>query len=167
MDNVTVRLCAVGAFCSLSTSTTNEPETLCHINFYNPVEGQTTCQPCPNGFTCDERGATSPVACPVGHYCPKYDATNSEILTEGDFSVVETTKRTNKIACPAGTYNPNEYSSSRASCSPCPPGKFCVKGSDAPTGICNEGYVCTGQQSVSEPGKYQADGVTLSTTTPF
>jgi len=34
-DDVTVRLCSVGFFCKLSTSTNNTPEEQCPINYYN------------------------------------------------------------------------------------------------------------------------------------
>ena len=79
LDNTTVRLCAVGYFCKLSTSATNTPEEACPINYYNKSLGQTVCLPCPAGFTCEAVGTVDPVPCKTGYYCPQFSPTNTEI----------------------------------------------------------------------------------------
>lgn len=147
-DNVTVRLCSIGYFCSLSTSTSNTPEEPCPINYYNKVKGQTQCLPCPAGFVCNKLATVDPVPCKVGFYCPQFSAGNVDISTSGELSGAT---RTTQIPCPAGTFNPNQYASNVNQCWPCTPGKYCLEGSEAPKGICDQGYVCTGSQPGPKP----------------
>jgi len=157
-NDVNVRLCAVGWFCNLSVS--GVPESPCPINYYNKSKGQTSCLPCPQGFVCDKIGTVDPIPCKVGHYCPTYDPTNPTIISSG---VLSGTVATSMIPCPAGSFNPNQYAYHVGQCWPCTPGKYCVKGSDAPTGICNEGYVCSSSSGVANPNS----AMIASNTTPF
>ena len=92
LDDVTIKLCPVGYYCSQANS---NPELPCPVNYYNPKEGQYECQPCPAGHICESTGISVPDPCPWGYYCPEFDP------------LVDPT--TNKFPCPAGTYNSDLY----------------------------------------------------------
>lgn len=70
--------------------------------------------------------------CPAGSYC--------------EAGVAAPTK------CPAGKYQPNEGAASSTECLDCPPGSYCQStGLSAPTGLCNEGFYCTGGNTSPSP----------------
>ncbi|KFG30653.1 GCC2 and GCC3 domain-containing protein [Toxoplasma gondii p89] len=127
----------------------------CLVNEWQPLKGQTECQPCPAGFICDDTEATP---CDAGYYCDGVDGT--------------------KKACPVGTYQPLPGQTSEASCLPCksgyvcgspglarpvdkcPAGSYCVGASQHP---CPEGFYCpegTEAPYPCSPGHYcQGDGL--------
>lgn len=61
--------------------------------------------------------------CPEGSYCPEGTPT--------------------PVNCPAGTFNNRTGLATKAECSPCAPGMYCLKdGLTYPTGFCDERYFC-------------------------
>ena len=116
--------CTVGHYCP-SGSGTPIP---CEAGSYSNSTGQPECSVCPGGFFCLE--ATEdfiPNVCPRGHFCPegtRYDTENP---------------------CPPGSYNNETGQTSLSACLPCPPGMYCDStGLAEPTGLCSEGWYCTG-----------------------
>ena len=111
-DDVKVILCAQGKFCDMTIVPTYEAASLrercCPANWFNNVEGQSECRPCPAGFFCAATGTTAsasctstvtPEACPRGKYCIAPTQTWAATLALA-------TPETLTIDCPAGTYNP-------------------------------------------------------------
>lgn len=135
LDNVTVTLCAAGAYCKKSV------QYPCHDHMYNPRMAQGDCVYCPAGFYCpednsnagedeeDKVGTIWPTPCPVGKYCEAATA----LSVAGVYW----------IDCPAGTYSPVERLSTASQCLDCPPGVYCTGGEDTWTDYCEEGYICT------------------------
>jgi hypothetical protein len=80
--------CDIGNYCPLGSAT----QIKCPEGKYTNLPKQKECLPCPLGFYCKE-GVSPPVVCPVGYYCPL-----KTVVTDG----------TDKIPCPAGTFNGQE-----------------------------------------------------------
>jgi Tyrosine-protein kinase ephrin type A/B receptor-like len=95
LDDVTIKLCPAGSYCKQTPVLPDtETENLCQINYYNPIQGQSACLPCPGGFSCQERGLVIPDPCPTGSYCPPFVASSGVA---------------NVVPCPAGTYSFDKY----------------------------------------------------------
>jgi hypothetical protein len=136
LDDITIKLCPAGYYCSQANPS---PEILCPINYYNPKEGQAQCLPCAAGHVCESEGIIWPDPCPRGHYCPEFNPGFPDFMS------------TNKIPCPAGTYNSDTYLTDVDECVNCPPGKFCNEGSSGFSGYCDAGYVCVGGSDTPTP----------------
>jgi hypothetical protein len=105
-------------------------EVACSAGQYQPLIGQTSCLPCPAGYSCNVSTA-EPQSCPEFSYCPAGP--------------------TLPILCPAGSYKLglSINISAPEHCSPCPPGKYCLAGRI--TGDCNAGHLCKSAQSSPTP----------------
>ena len=85
------------------------------IHNFNQWIGASTCQACPDGFSCANGLAQ---LCPLGSYC-----------TGGT-----------PIVCPDGKYGSKLGLISESECSPCPSGKYCTSG--IISGDCDNGFYC-------------------------
>ena len=129
VDDVTMRLCPVGYRCDFATD--GVASQACGLGYYNPRQGQAACAPCIAGFTCSEQGLEYPLPCPRGSYCVDLASVAYDVSLQ-------------TVPCPAGTYSSEEYLTAEAQCQDCPPGKYCEIGASTFTGLCSEGYICTG-----------------------
>ena len=75
-------------------------------------------------------GIIEPKDCTVGNYCGP--------------------RSTGLTPCPAGDFNPLRNLTAESECAECPPGKYCSGGLDAPDGVCDKGYACTGLDSTKD-----------------
>ena len=58
-----------------------------------------------------------------------------------------------RVACLAGTYNPNSYGTTVSSCLACPAGKYCdTTGLSEYSGQCQAGFLCVSGSSSATPG---------------
>ncbi|KAL8431207.1 hypothetical protein Efla_000152 [Eimeria flavescens] len=127
--------CPRGHYCTAEAPAPQK----CPVGTYQPSTSSAKCEPCPDGFVCNEKGAFSPESCPKGHFC-----------SDGV-----------KTACPAGTYLDVEGASNQTACKPCPKGMACE--TDALMGLqaatyCQEGYYCRlGAPSPTPTAKWCAD----------
>ncbi|XP_043532727.1 zonadhesin isoform X4 [Chiloscyllium plagiosum] len=102
----------------------------CPGGFYQALQGQFECNPCPAGSYCytselDKWGVEAPQRCPPGHFCPP----RTEFGTQ--------------YKCPPGTFSNKEGQISAAECDLCPPGQFCgQEGLIKPSGFCLTGFYC-------------------------
>nr|CEL64355.1 TPA: GCC2 and GCC3 domain-containing protein [Neospora caninum Liverpool] len=146
-------LCAGGYFCAEGTADARPANGLCPpghkcppgaegpqacpINAWQPLHGQTECQPCPAGFLCENHGARP---CDEGSYCDGVDGTKKD--------------------CPVGTYQPLPGQTSEASCLPCKPGYVCdTSPLERPTKKCPGGSYCGGASQKKCPaGFYCPEG---------
>ena len=131
--------CPMGNYCPNGTSYPLG----CPAGTYNPLTGQSVCQPCDAGFYCPEN-STSVVGndCPVGHYCPEGTAFSTQ------------------YPCDKGYYNGATGKQSVADCIPCDAGQYCgTPGLSAPTADCDAGWYCTRGAWSAQPteiGNYTA-----------
>jgi hypothetical protein len=79
----------------------------CLPGSYNPTSGASACTPCPPATYSSDLRSVECSACPRGGFCPLAGAAALSLT----FS-----------PCPAGTYNPDEGSSTNTSCRSCPAG---------------------------------------------
>ncbi|KPP71460.1 SCO-spondin-like [Scleropages formosus] len=97
----------------------------CHQDWFQDLEGQVKCKPCPPRYYCpvsvkDFEGVTTPLPCPAGHFC-----------------------QTGLSPCPKGTYSSVHGLSSADECLLCPEGYFCGSaGLVQPSGTCSPGFLC-------------------------
>ncbi|XP_071497013.1 uncharacterized protein [Diadema antillarum] len=162
-DGSTGNICPIGMFC-VEGSVTGENcpagrygnQTglreatecpLCDPGYYCPIVGQSSpYEECSAGFYC-ELGSTRPnptnttgYRCPIGHYCPQGTPV--------------------PIQCPAGTYNPEDGKDMLSDCVGCDPGSYCqYEGQSNTTGVCIEGYYCSGNASVPNPEDGQTGNI--------
>ena len=148
-------VCPPGYYCASGTKSACSSGT-----YYFGVRGTTSsvCQSCPKGYFCkssSDSGTIVPTACPVYTYRTTTGATQSSDCT----------------SCPAGSYCPLPASDNADRLFPCPPGQYCLSGSnstecakgyysDSTTATtsstcsdCPAGYVCseTGTNSFTKP----------------
>ncbi|XP_013391352.1 uncharacterized protein LOC106159584 [Lingula anatina] len=144
-------VCAAGYYCPEAQTVPNPYATVCPRGHYCPVgspvpvpcemgyqqdaEGQALCDPCPEGFYCDNATIT-PAACPAGYYCPNG------------------TRYGQEHPCPPGTFNNITGLMTSAQCQPCAPGFYCQRGGLAePEGPCMAGYYCNGSTINPNPSE--------------
>ena len=128
-------ICPIGYMCPIQTSSANLKS--CGIGFYNPFQGQSNCQICPEGFFCGIGSIITPIICPAGSYCPS-----------GTF---------NPIKCFPGTYSNIIGIQISSQCKQCPAGYYCNNGQIL--GMCNEGYYCISGNNIPNPDSYTNQGV--------
>ncbi|KAL6471032.1 hypothetical protein MHYP_G00196820 [Metynnis hypsauchen] len=150
--------CPKGHYCPKGTNYAMQFP--CATGTYNSREGMDSlsgCLPCPSGHFCPTVGLTEPAGlcfsgywckegshtaspsagpsgslCPVGHYCPK-----------GTVS---------PVPCPSGTWSNSTGQRSEEECQQCPGGFYCATaGLTVPTGLCSEGFYCTGKATTPMP----------------
>ncbi|GCC23266.1 hypothetical protein chiPu_0001660 [Chiloscyllium punctatum] len=116
-------ICTAGFYC-------DQYELAEPTGFYQALQGQFECNPCPAGSYCytselDKWGVKAPQRCPPGHFCPP----RTEFGTQ--------------YKCPPGTFSNKEGQISAAECDLCPPGQFCgQEGLIEPSGSCLTGFYC-------------------------
>ena len=80
--------------------------------------------------------------CPAGRYCSAGRDSEGPVCERGYFCPVRSAA---PLACPAGTYNPDQGKSEEADCRPCPRGRYCAEpglyAADG-SGPCAVGYLC-------------------------
>ena len=115
-------VCPVGHFCLVGSDIPSP----CPAGTYNDHPQQSNCSVCPEGFFCLTGSITYlNTLCPDGHYCPE----------GSQFPEL----------CPIGTFNNVFRASSETDCLACTPGMYCEdRGLTEPTGLCSEGWYCSG-----------------------
>lgn len=126
----------------------------CPIGSYTRVGGQSSCTYCEQGYWCHTIALSTPdtdAICPAGYYCPSYSS-----VTSGGAEY-------NKLACPAGTYQPGTAMTSLSDCLPCPAGKACeiVGNGNVAANLpdCAAGFYCT----AGSPSRYPYSAPTTIT----
>jgi hypothetical protein len=104
----------------------------CPAGTYQSQGFQDKCIDCPPGHYClDGSIEYSTSICPVGYYCPAK------------------TEFAQQYPCEPGTYMPK---TGAFKCIPCDVGKYCAApGLSVVSGLCNEGYYCSGGSSTPTP----------------
>ena len=132
--------CPAGTF-SAATGLANETQcTQCTGGFYcDTINATAVTGPCDAGYYCligsdtntpSGLGTGSAGTCPAGHYCPQ--------------------QTDHPNACPAGTFNNQTGVASESGCHSCPDGYYCeLPGLEAPSGLCQSGYYCSGTVACS------------------
>ncbi|KAL0230075.1 hypothetical protein PCE1_003639 [Barthelona sp. PCE] len=137
------QLCPAGYRCPLNTVDPIE----CGVGYYSD-DGATSCIDCPQGKYCPSNSTTldditNTYLCPAGKYC---DLNTDHVPTVGENSCpigkycVEATVL--PTDCPAGRYTNVTGKTSALDCLECPPGYYCLLGSEEVTGECDTGYYC-------------------------
>ena len=123
--------CSVGNYCPEGSAV----ELKCPAGKYQDKENQSTCKTCPPGYYCPiETSDYYDNDCPVGYYCPSG------------------TTYSTQYPCPVGTYSPYTGQQSSDTCQDCTVGKYCnVQGASEPTGLCSEGFYCSGASTSPRP----------------
>ncbi len=98
-------------YCPFQT-TCQEDVANCPANTHS-AQGSSSIDDCKTdaGYYWLTASSEEPMICPAGYYCKA----NGSRTNPGD----------NKVACPAGTYNPDTGKSSEEACQPCPVGHYC------------------------------------------
>ena len=139
--------CPAGTYNAATGATTCSP---CPANTYSTAAAatsSTTCQPCPAG-TRSAPGAFTCTICPAGYYMESGTCT---VCPVGYYCL----GISEKVACPAGTYNTATGTMSSASCIACAPGTY------SSTPGTSSSTTCT----ACAPGTYStATGASSSTT---
>ena len=107
----------------------------CLPGTYSPVKQLSKCLICPAGYYCLAGSETFRTqSCPEGHFCPVG------------------TKNPHANPCRKGTYYNLTKARNESNCIPCPGGEYCDSaGLAKPTGLCSEGWYCTGGSWSSMP----------------
>ena len=121
--------CDSGHFCPVGTQTPIP----CPAGKYSSP-GKAECSVCPAGSFCLEM-TENPSACPPGYFCPSG------------------TKYSTQYPCRPGYFNNATAAANESEgCKPCPPGSYCDQhGLAQPSGLCDEGFYCSGASSSSRP----------------
>lgn len=121
--------CDGGQYCG--TTNLTAPSGPCDAGYYCN-SGSDSSQP--SNFTSGDAGP-----CPVGHYCES----GTQVPTP----------------CPIGTFGNETLLQAASDCTDCTPGYFCdATGLVEPTGICDEGFYCSGGSNSSSPPSVSATG---------
>lgn len=135
--------CPSGTFSAATGLNSIGQCTSCTGGFYcTDVNSTSVSGPCSAGYYCTlgsdsptpSLGVTKGVAgiCPEGYYCPQ----QSDVA----------------LPCPAGYFNNRTGLTDASECQPCLDGHYCeIPGLDYPTGLCDEGYYCSGGSNSSDP----------------
>ncbi|KAM4567238.1 uncharacterized protein PAE49_010636 isoform 2-T2 [Odontesthes bonariensis] len=124
-------VCLVGHYCVKG----GFRQVPCLPGSYQFRQGQGSCELCPAGFYCQDRGMSLPIPCERGFYCPSGSATQRP--------------------CPSGTYGNMSRLAEELQCTLCDPGMYCKgKGSTLPSGQCSAGFVCVGGAYQPSPSDY-------------
>lgn len=141
-------LCPKGQYCEAGS----KAPTPCPVGKYQPLVGQSTCDPCPAGLYCDKTGTIDPSAnlCAAGFLCISGSATPSpNDATEGGHPCTAgkycPSGTTAELDCPAGSYEPR---TAAGVCQTCPAGFYCEVGSTTPS-QCTAKHYCP--QSTTDP----------------
>ena len=110
----------------------------CRSGTYMPVEGESSCFQCLNGYYCPANVSDfTPYPCALGHYCPNG------------------TRYATEFACPKGHYRNQTKGKSVSDCVPCPGGQYCEgTGLDKPSGRCDPGFFCVRMAYSKAPRDY-------------
>eukprot|EP01022_Parablepharisma_sp_SALTPOND_P016781 TRINITY_DN2541_c0_g1_i1.p1 TRINITY_DN2541_c0_g1~~TRINITY_DN2541_c0_g1_i1.p1 ORF type:complete len:3538 (+),score=416.51 TRINITY_DN2541_c0_g1_i1:4982-15595(+) len=152
ITDVSEKICEGGYYCKGGATTSRPTDGVtgdaCPASRYCP-EGTNRWLSCPDGYTTLSTASSECRKCPEGYSCTSANpfmrcASGNTACTEG--TGIEP-------LCPPGTYRDG------SSCSPCPPGLFCVDGrsvsapGDCSHGqCCTAGFLCTGGASSPKPG---------------
>ncbi|CDJ31447.1 uncharacterized protein EMH_0066870 [Eimeria mitis] len=175
------KICPEGYFCEDSTVTPsskcppgyycpkgsyNGHEYPCPLGTYNKLggaKGASECLPCPVGKYCGSRGLEEPTGeCLAGYYCkggawspaPHPDEKNPDGIPGSAGSLCPIGYYCQEGAespepCQEGTSSSVAGGKAQSDCLPCQPGQYCS--STMGTGLCAEGYYCSGGSTTATP----------------
>ncbi|KAM6933259.1 uncharacterized protein FYW49_001626 [Xenentodon cancila] len=156
-------LCPPGWFCPTRSVSGYQPgfycmegssvPSPCPVGHVSPLAGKASladCSLCPSGSFCNSSALTEPSGlCSPGHFCTLGSTKPSpvsqpygDVCPLGHFCPQGSGS---PKACPVGSFLPEPGAISLSHCRPCPPGKYCrYAGAGQPSGLCDEGFFCSG-----------------------
>lgn len=168
-------ICPAGHFCLLGTKCPYQfpcpPGT---FNSYNGSSSSAACLDCPPGQFCDGEGLERPTDyCSPGWYCTRRSSSDKP-------QPIVDYCNASHCSCPAGNYTggkcwPGTFCPMGSSYPmSCTPGRYCADYElSSPSGLCSEGYFCSGGNKVANPtigqcphGHYCENGTAVPTPCP-
>ncbi|CEM28618.1 unnamed protein product [Vitrella brassicaformis CCMP3155] len=124
------KLCPPGHYCGEASGDKRQ----CEKGQYQPLYGQTTCDPCVAGQSCEDFALDHTQECEQGMYCQAGDKPKN---------------------CPIGTFGNDVNLTALLECTDCLPGQYCgTEGLDAPTANCSAGYYCRSGSERAKPDAF-------------
>ena len=150
--------CPKGFFCSSGNSNPTDPNNICPLGHYCPVQTATPfacpkgtyldytgaispnlCKLCPGGYYCDLEGTTSYLGniCDAGYYCLSGAENSTQNICEAGYYCPQ--QSTIQIACQPGTYQDQE---GQDNCLDCGVGQYCPDVAMTKSLACPSGSYC-------------------------
>ncbi|GKT33090.1 hypothetical protein ADUPG1_007102, partial [Aduncisulcus paluster] len=177
--------CQAGCYCPSPISVSPDIGSSTQCPYSAPAgsyaaSGYSTYLECPIGTYTSDVGQASCQSCPAGKKCPNTNTGAAGIDPEdcGDGYYCEAGTGTIGKECPAGTCSSSTTLTDVSECTSCPAGRYCPDSAMSCDDVntddiykCDEGYICLGGKSISDPvlcptGHYCESGTTAETECP-
>ena len=124
---------------------------LCPEGHFCP-EGSSYPIPCSNGTFSNQSGLHECLTCLAGYYCPTESSDISHFACPQGYYCPSGTKHPFQFPCPVGTFYNSTNAQSVDVCIGCSSGYYCDSpGLSEPTGLCREGWYCSGNATLLTP----------------
>jgi hypothetical protein len=150
-------LCPVGFYCPANSQTPipspagsftgnlgSVDSSQCSPGTFQLLEKSASCDACPSGYECKERGTEMPGICGVGYYRSAMEANICSLCPKGTFSFERSAKDYLEcLECPAGRICEVEGLKNITETAACTDGRVCFSGTGAKKQFdCPQGYFC-------------------------